>query len=110
MADAPEVDREMLRRPELRAVFAESLREAFAAGPLGWFDDSWALTTSWDFELAEITTPVRLWFGELDRNVPRKAIERMSAKLDVESLEVIRGAGHLGWLNREERVLRTLLD
>jgi hypothetical protein len=27
----------------------------------------------------------------------------------VESLEIIPGAGHLGWLTHEERVFRTLL-
>ena len=110
LADAPEPDQEMLRRADVRAVFVESLREAFVQGPLGWFDDSWVLTAPWGFELGEITTPVRLWFGEIDRNVPAKAIDRMAAQLNVESFEVIPGAGHLGWLDHEERVLSELLD
>lgn len=110
MADAPAADQEMLRRPALRAVVLESLREAFANGPQGWFDDSWALVTHWGFDLREISVPVRMWCGELDRNVPASAVQRMAAQLDVESLEILPGAGHFGWIAEEERILRQLLD
>jgi pimeloyl-ACP methyl ester carboxylesterase len=110
MADAPASDVEMLKQPAFRAVLVESLQEAFAHGPQGWFDDSWALSTPWGFELGEVGVPVRMWCGELDRNVPTKAVERMAAVLDVESLEIIPEAGHFGWIPHEERVLRQLLD
>ena len=109
MADAPPVDRQLLARPDIRAVLVESLREAFVNGPAGWFDDSWALSMPWGFDLAEVTVPVRMWYGDADRNVPIEAVERMASQLPVESLEIIPGAGHLGWLTHEERVLRTLL-
>ena len=110
MADAPAADLEMLQRPDLRAVLVESLREAFANGPQGWLDDAWALTRPWGFELREVSTPVQMWCGELDRNVPTKAVERMAAELNVESLEVIPEAGHFGWIAHEERIFRQLLD
>ena len=109
MSDAPAADREMLRRPDVRAVAVEALQEAFANGPQGWFDDSWALISPWGFELREVRAPVRMWCGELDRNVPRASIERMAAELNVETLEIIPDAGHLGWLAHEERILQTLL-
>jgi len=110
MADAPPADVELLRRPDLREVLVESMTEAFANGPQGWFDDSWALTTPWGFGLEEVTVPVQMWCGELDRNVPTKAVERMAAELDVKSLEIIPGAGHFGWLAHHERILGELLD
>jgi pimeloyl-ACP methyl ester carboxylesterase len=110
MVDAPPVDREMLARPEVREMLAESLREGFSNGPLGWFDDSWLLSTSWGFELDEVTASVRMWYGELDRNVPIRAVRAMASQLNVVSFEIIPGAGHLGWLTHEERVLRTLLE
>lgn len=110
MADAPAADLEMLQRQDLRAVLVESLREAFANGPQGWFDDAWALATRWGFELSEVSTPVQMWCGELDRNVPTRALERMAAELKVESLEVIPEAGHFGWIAHEERIFRQLLD
>jgi pimeloyl-ACP methyl ester carboxylesterase len=110
MADAPEVDREMLARPDVRATLVESLQEAFVNGPVGWFDDAYALSTPWGFELGEVAVPVHMWYGEADRNVPLEAVTKMAAQLRVESFEVIPGAGHLGWLMQEEDVLRTLLD
>jgi hypothetical protein len=87
----------MLKRPDLRAMLVESLREAFANGPQGWFDDAWALSTSWGFELREVAVPVQMWCGELDRNVPTRSVERMAAELDVQLLEItavpLRGRG-----------------
>jgi pimeloyl-ACP methyl ester carboxylesterase len=110
MEDAPPVDREMLARPDVRRMLVESLTEAFVNGPVGWFDDSWALSNPWGFELGEVPVPVRMWYGEADRNVPLKAVQKMAEQLKVDSLEIIPGAGHLGWLTHEERVLGTLLD
>ncbi len=110
MADAPDVDREILARPEVRERLAETLREGFVNGPLGWFDDAWVLSTPWGFELGEVAAPVRMWYGELDRNVPIRAVQAMASQLDVASFEILPGAGHLGWLMEEERILRSLLD
>ena len=110
MADAPAVDLEILKRPEFRAIVVESLREAFVNGPQGWFDDAWALLTPWGFELHDVSGPVYMWCGELDRNVPLKSIERMAVALNPKTLEVTPGAGHFGWIDHEERILRTLLD
>jgi pimeloyl-ACP methyl ester carboxylesterase len=109
MADAPAVDREMLKRADVREILEASLREAFANGPLGWFDDSWALSTQWDFRLEDVAVPVHMWYGELDRNVPIRAVEAMAERLTVASFELIPDAGHLGWLAHEEQILQTLL-
>jgi pimeloyl-ACP methyl ester carboxylesterase len=110
MADAPPVDRALLERPAFRARLLESTTEAFVNGPQGWFDDSWALLTDWGFGLADVRAPVRMWYGELDRNVPLGAVRAMAAQLDVASFELIPDAGHFGWLAYEQRVLETLLD
>jgi pimeloyl-ACP methyl ester carboxylesterase len=109
MADAPEVDRELLASPQIRNALVESLREAFANGPAGWFDDAWCLTGPWGFALSEVALPVHMWNGEVDRNVPLHAVKRMAAELDVASFEVIPGGGHLSWLAQAESVHETLL-
>ena len=109
MVDAPAADREILAQPDMREHAAVSLREAFVQGPQGWLDDAWAQLGPWGFELRDVSVPVHMWYGELDRNAPPRSIESMAAQLDVASLEVIPEAGHLGWLAHEERVLRTLL-
>ena len=109
VADAPEADREVLSSSEMRAYAAVSLRESFAQGPEGWLDDAWAQLAPWGFALSEVSVPVHMWYGELDRNMPGRSIERMAAELNVASLEIIPNAGHLGWLRQEDRVLRALL-
>jgi pimeloyl-ACP methyl ester carboxylesterase len=108
MVDAPPIDRELLGRPDVRAVLVESLQEAFRNGPSGWFDDSWALNSAWGFELEDVVVPAHLWYGAADRNVPVDAARAMAGLLPQASLEVIDGCGHLGWLVHEERILRTL--
>jgi pimeloyl-ACP methyl ester carboxylesterase len=110
MADAPPIDREMLERPALRGVLVASTREAFANGPQGWFDDAWALGTDWGFQLSDVQSPVYMWYGELDRNVPIGSVRTMASHLTVAQFELIQGAGHLGWLAEEQRVLQTLLE
>jgi pimeloyl-ACP methyl ester carboxylesterase len=110
MVDAPEVDRELLASPQVRGMMVESLREGFANGPVGWFDDAWCLSTAWGFALRDVALPVHMWYGEVDRNVPLKAVERMAAELDVASFELIPGGGHFSWLAQAESVHETLLD
>jgi len=110
MEDAPPIDRAMLEQPEVRAMIADSFREAFRTGPFGWFDDAWSLMNPWGFRLEDVRTPLRLWYGDSDRNVPLAAARAMAQQLNVESFEVIQDAGHAGWLVHEERILRTLLD
>jgi pimeloyl-ACP methyl ester carboxylesterase len=110
MEDAPPVDRAMLEQPEVRAVIADAFREAFRTGPFGWFDDTWSLMRPWGFRLEDVHTPVHLWYGESDRNVPLAAARAMAAQLQVASFEVLPDTGHGGWLVHEERILRTLLE
>jgi len=109
MVDAPPVDREMLNQPAVRGVLVASTREAFTNGPHGWFDDAWALGTDWGFQLSDVQPPVYMWYGELDRNVPIGSVQTMATHLNVAQFELIEGAGHLGWLAEEQRLLETLL-
>ena len=110
LADAPAADREAMKDPARRARLAESMREAFRQGPQGWFDDGWAQLQPWGFELRDVATPVRIWYGELDRATTPRSIERMAAELVVASLEMFPDAGHTGWGAHQERILRALLD
>ncbi len=109
LADAPEVDRELLATPRIRNALVESLREGFANGPIGWFDDAWCLINPWGFALRDVAVPVHMWNGEVDRNTPLRAVQRMAAELDVASLELIPGGGHLSWLADAESIHETLL-
>lgn len=62
----PESDREILLRPEIRAIFRESISEAFRQGTLAFRTELRLLTRKWEVPLKEIRTPVFLWHGTMD--------------------------------------------
>jgi pimeloyl-ACP methyl ester carboxylesterase len=67
---APEPDRLLLQRPEVRDGFMACFEEACRQGPAGPVEDMGLLARPWGFDLAAVKVPVLLWHGELDRNVP----------------------------------------
>jgi len=62
----PECDREILLRPDISAVFQESISEAFRQGTLAFRTELRMLARKWDVPLGEIRTPVFLWHGTMD--------------------------------------------
>lgn len=109
MADAPVADRVEMTARHRRTAAIETLREAFANGPQGWYDDTWRLLQPWGYRLGDVSAPVHIWAGEQDRNSPLVAVGRMAEQLPAATLEVLPDTGHLGWRPHEERILRTLL-
>jgi len=67
---APEPDRILLRRPEIAHGFMACFEEACRRGPRGPASDVALIARPWGFDLTAIRTPVLLWHGERDRNVP----------------------------------------
>jgi pimeloyl-ACP methyl ester carboxylesterase len=55
---------------EMAAWMAYASHEGLAPGSQGWWDDSRAQVGPWGFELADITIPVLLLHGRLDKFVP----------------------------------------
>lgn len=64
------VDRETLRRADVRRLLARSFREALCGGMEGAVQDLWIYTRPWGFALSDIETEVLLWHGEEDVIVP----------------------------------------
>jgi pimeloyl-ACP methyl ester carboxylesterase len=67
---APEPDRTLLQRAEIRDGFLACFEEACRQGPRGPVIDMGLLAGPWGFDLATVNVPVLLWHGERDRNVP----------------------------------------
>lgn len=67
---APEPDRSLLQRPEIREGFMRCFEEACRQGPRGPVVDVGLIARPWGFDLASLNVPVLLWHGERDRNVP----------------------------------------
>jgi pimeloyl-ACP methyl ester carboxylesterase len=67
----PEPDRRIVADdPEFQEGFLSMVREAMRQGTRGAFHESLLAVTDWGFRLQDINTPVLLWHGEQDQNIP----------------------------------------
>ena len=67
---APEPDRTLLQRADVRVGFMACFEEACQQGTRGPVTDVGLIARPWGFNLSEVNVPVLLWHGERDRNVP----------------------------------------
>ena len=59
----------------------------------------------WPFPLSEVTTPVHLWHGALDRNAPAAFARRLAGELPDATLHISESSGHdVGYDRRDEIV------
>lgn len=63
---SPEVDLAVYSSPGFAPVFRRAMAEGFAQGPAGYARDTLLTTSRWPFAVADVRTPVDLWYGELD--------------------------------------------
>lgn len=106
----PRGDRELLGRPEFRAMFLDDLLNGvrFQVGaPLS---DAILFTRHWGFEACDVTVPVRWWHGDADHIIPHAHGVHMAARLPDAIFATIDGESHLGGMGVATEVLETLMD
>lgn len=83
---------------------AAGLRRALEHGFDGWVDDDLAFCQPWGFEVEEITVPVHVWQGEVDRLVPWAHGRWLADHIPGARFTLAKGHGHfsLGAANRDE--------
>lgn len=102
-------DRQVLRQPEIRTLFAASLREAFRQGSPGGVADMCAALDPWPFELAQINN-LQLWHGLADRVVPVSHSEQVVQQVPEARLYRVEGEGHFSLpIRYAEQVVRAVL-
>jgi pimeloyl-ACP methyl ester carboxylesterase len=106
VARLPECDREVIRRPEIRAIFRESLIEAFRQGSSGFTFDLNLLTRPWGFPLSEIKQPIAMWHGELDAFSNGRPLSQMIPNCKATFLP---GEGHLVFFPHWKEILFELM-
>jgi pimeloyl-ACP methyl ester carboxylesterase len=99
-------DRPILARPEVRAMYARDLPEAFRQGTGAMVDDLSLLSRPWDLPLERVSVPVRFWHGDADRMVPVSAAQHLAAATPGATLTLCQGEGHFLILDRWAEVLR----
>ena len=102
-------DREVVGRPEVRAMFTEDLAEAFAQSSRAFVRDLALIAGDWRFDLGAVRSPLRLWHGTEDRAVPAAAAQALAARMPGAQLTLLPGEGHFLVFERWREILGWLL-
>ena len=105
----PVGDRDLLARPEFRAMFVDDLVNGSRFQMSAPFSDLVLFSRDWGFALSDVTVPVHWWHGDADHIVPFRHGEHVVARLPHASLSVIDGESHLGGLGIARDVLQTVM-
>lgn len=107
---SPEGDRNLLQRPEFKAMFLDDLlngsRRQIGA-PLA---DVLLFSRHWGFHATDVKVPVRWWHGDADQIIPFGHGRHMVERLPDAELIVLEGESHLGGLGVGEDILERLFD
>jgi pimeloyl-ACP methyl ester carboxylesterase len=93
--DLPDVDREIMREPEVREMMLASMTEAVRQGGRAFAEEMLMFSRPWGIPFGEITVPVQIWHGTLDRNVPVSHAEYVAAQIPTATLKLLEGEGHM---------------
>jgi pimeloyl-ACP methyl ester carboxylesterase len=103
------VDRAILARPEVRAMFCEDLREAFRQGPTAFVEDLCLLARPWCLVIAAVRADVAFWHGDDDRMIPASAARHLAGAVAGARLKLCRHEGHFLVLDRWAEILAWLV-
>jgi pimeloyl-ACP methyl ester carboxylesterase len=106
----PRGDKDLLARPEFRAMFLDDLLNGSrfqVSAPLG---DVILLTRPWGFEAADVQVPVHWWHGDSDHIIPHAHGVHLSQRLPHATFTTIPGESHLGGLGVATEVLTQLME
>ncbi|MER7009817.1 alpha/beta hydrolase [Saccharopolyspora sp. NPDC000359] len=108
---SPPVDLAVYRSPEFEPVFRQALAEGFAQGPAGYARDTLLAMSRWPFAVADVRTPVDLWYGGLDTS-PSHSPDHgttLAGRLPSARHHLVPDAGGALLWTHAEPILRTLL-
>jgi pimeloyl-ACP methyl ester carboxylesterase len=107
---SPPGDREVLLRPEFKAMFLDDLTENGGRSMRAFIPDGILFTRAWGFDPTLSTTPVHWWHGDADNIVPFAHAEQFVPQLANATLYVRPGQSHLGGLSLGREIFDTVLD
>ncbi|MGZ4498459.1 MAG: alpha/beta fold hydrolase, partial [Nocardioides sp.] len=106
----PAGDRNLLARPEFKAMFLDDLLNGSRFQTSAPLNDLVLFTRDWGFTAADVRVPVRWWHGDADHIVPLRHGQHLVDRLPDATMTVIDGESHLGGLGIAEQVIATLMD
>jgi pimeloyl-ACP methyl ester carboxylesterase len=107
---SPEADRQLLVRPEFKAMFLDDLLNGSRKQLAAPFADVVVFARDWGFRLDEVKVPVRWWHGDRDHIVPFEHGQHVVSRLPDAQLTHLPGESHLAGLGRAEEILGTMVE
>ncbi len=107
---SPEADRQLLVRPEFKAMFLDDLLNGSRKQLAAPFADVVVFARDWGFRLDEVKVPVRWWHGDRDHIVPFAHGQYVVSRLPDAQLYHLPGESHLAGLGRAEEILGTMIE
>lgn len=105
----PPGDKDLLSRPEFKAMFLDDLLNGSRFQITAPLADALLFARDWGFQLEDVKVPVRWWHGDDDHIVPLRHGEHCVARLPDATLSVIDGESHLGGLGIARSVIDELI-
>ena len=106
---SPVGDRQLLARPEFKAMFLDDLLNGSRKQMAAPFADVVVFAKDWGFRLDEVKVPVRWWHGDKDHIIPFAHGEHVVALLPDAELYTLPGESHLAGLGYAEEILDRLM-
>ncbi|GAB3259805.1 alpha/beta fold hydrolase [Nocardioides dilutus] len=106
----PTGDKNLLARPEFKAMFLDDLLNGSRFQTSAPINDLLLFTRDWGFSAAEVTVPVRWWHGDDDHIVPFRHGVHLVERLPDGTLTTIDGESHLGGLGIAHDVISSLME
>jgi pimeloyl-ACP methyl ester carboxylesterase len=105
----PEADRAVVSDHEFQEGFINAVREAMRQGTRGAFHESLLSVTDYGFRLQEIQTPIHLWHGEADQNIPVAMARFVESAIPKCEAQIYPTEGHLSLFKKHSaEIIRTL--
>lgn len=102
----PEADRKILARPEIAKVFMDDLRGMSRTAAAASAQDFHLFARPWRFRLEDVSIPVHVWHGEMDKNVPVTHGKWQAGRIPKATLHLCPGEGHMLFIDRAAEILR----
>ena len=106
----PAGDKNLLSRPEFKAMFLDDLLNGSRFQTSAPISDLVLFTRDWGFTAADVRVPVRWWHGDADHIVPFRHGQHVVDRLPDATMSVIDGESHLGGLGIAQHVIETLME
>jgi pimeloyl-ACP methyl ester carboxylesterase len=103
----PEVDQLVFREPESSKAIIDATKEAFRSGVYGTSQEIVLTLKPWEFKLENITHPISIWQGGLDKQAPEMHAKIYAKLVPNGNLMFFKDEGHLSILKSQgEEILR----